>query len=251
MASLPCPGKIEVLRHATDTTSALVSSRETYTNRALFLSLHDGAGDQDMEELVEEASHDEVTRLFEAVGRRDREALGMLVPLVYEELQELAHRQRRRWSGDDTLDTTALVHEAYLKLADQSDASWSSRAHFLAAAARAMRHILINYSRDRRALKRGGDGAPRISLEVLDARQSEMLADQPDDTDILLVVDAALNKLEQVNPRQSQIVECRFFGGMTIAETAIALGVSTATVSRGWALAQVRLYQELRSEMLA
>ena len=235
----------------TDATSTHLASRETYTKRTCFLSPYDGADDQMKEEPVEDASHDQVTRLFEAVGQRDREALGSLVPLVYKELQELAHRQRRRWSGDDTLDTTALVHEAYLKLADQSDAQWSSRAHFLAAAARAMRHILINYSRDRRALKRGGEGTPRISLEVLDVRQSEMLADQRDDTEMLLAVDAALDRLEQLNPRQSQIVECRFFGGMTIEETAAALGVSTATVSRGWALAQVRLYQELRGEVLA
>ncbi len=195
---------------------------------------------------MEEVSRDEVTRLIEAVGRGDRDALSSLVPLVYDELQALAHRQRRRWNGDHTLNTTALVHEAYLKLVDQSRASWANRAHFLAAASRAMRHILINHSRDRRAQKRGGSSAPHLSLDARDAREYEALSQSDGDADLLLAVNAALERLEQVNPRQSQIVECRFFGGMTIEETALALGISTATVSRGWALAQVRLYRELQ-----
>ena len=107
---------------------------------------------------------EEVTRLLEALQRGDSAALDALFPLVYEELRAVAHRQRRRWQGDETLDTTALVHEAYLKLVDQSRASWESRAHFLATAAKAMRHILMNYARDRRAQKRGGD-QPKLSLE--------------------------------------------------------------------------------------
>jgi RNA polymerase sigma factor (sigma-70 family) len=211
------------------------------------------------------ASHappDDVARLLAALQQGDRAALGALVPLLYEELRALAHRQRRGWHGDETLDTTALVHEAYLKLVDQRRGSWESRAHFLAAAATAMRHVLINYSRDRRALKRGG-GVPVVSLDALDARVRDArllverlhgggaaaahAAREDDDVDLLLALDAALDRLERVNARQSRIVECRFFGGMTVEETAAALGVSTATVSRGWALAQARLYMDLRA----
>jgi RNA polymerase sigma factor (TIGR02999 family) len=199
---------------------------------------------------MEEASHAEVTRLLEALQRGNRAAFDSLVPLVYEELRAVAHRQRQRWRGDDTLNTTALVHEAYLKLVDQSRVSWESRAHFLAVAARAMRHVLINYSRDRRTQKRGGD-APKLSIEELAERLQGEAVMSADNLDLLVALDAALDSLERVSPRQSRIVECRFFGGMTIEETAAALGISTATVSRGWALAQVRLYQDLQRELRA
>ena len=199
---------------------------------------------------MEEASHAEVTRLLEALQRGNRAAFDSLVPLVYEELRAVAHRQRQRWRGDDTLNTTALVHEAYLKLVDQSRVSWESRAHFLAVAARAMRHVLINYSRDRRTRKRGGD-APKLSIEELGERLQGEAVMSADNLDLLVALDAALDSLERVSPRQSRIVECRFFGGMTIEETAAALGISTATVSRGWALAQVRLYQDLQRELQA
>ena len=196
-------------------------------------------------EAVERGSAEEVDRLLEALRHGDGAALGALVPLLYDELRTAAHRQRRRWHGDQTLDTTALVHEAYLKLVGQRRASWETRAHFLAAAARAMRHVLVNYSRDRRARKRGG-ATPMLSLDALGDQATE-LAPSPDDaTELLVALDHALARLERVNARQCRIVECRFFGGMTIDETALALGISTATVSRGWALAQVRLYQELQ-----
>jgi RNA polymerase sigma factor (TIGR02999 family) len=190
----------------------------------------------------------DVTLLVDALGRGERAALDALFPLVYEELRVVAHRQRRRWRGDETLDTTALVHEAYLKLVDQSRASWRTRAHFFATAARAMRHILINYARDRRAQKRGGSPAT-LSLDALGARldMGAVAADGGDE--LLLALDDALRSLERVNARQSRIVECRFFGGMTIEETAAALDVSTATVSRGWALAQVRLHQYLAPDL--
>jgi RNA polymerase sigma factor (TIGR02999 family) len=191
------------------------------------------------------SQQDEVTRLLDALQHGDRAALDRLVPLVYEELRALAHGQRQRWQGDHTLDTTALIHEAYLKLVDQSRVSWESRAHFLATAAKAMRHILINYARDRRAQKRGGD-QPKLSLEELSEGMEGTAVLSDDRAELLIALDAALTKLEHVNERQSRIVECRFFGGLTIEETAAALGISTASVSRGWALAQVRLFQDVQ-----
>ena len=196
---------------------------------------------------MERQPHEEVARLLEALQRGDRTALDALFPLVYEELRAVARRQRRRWRGDSTLNTTALVHEAYLKLVDQSRAGWESRAHFLATAARAMRHVLINYARDQQAQKRGGD-SPKLSLEALGERLEGHLASWNDNAELLLALDAALEHLERVNERQSRIVECRFFGGMTIPETAAALGISTATVSRGWLTAQLRLYQDIQNE---
>jgi RNA polymerase sigma factor (TIGR02999 family) len=199
---------------------------------------------------MEHSSQAEVTRLLDALERGDNSAVDGLFPLVYEELRAVAHRQRRRWQGDDTLNTTALVHEAYLKLVDQSQASWESRAHFFATASKAMRHILMNYARDRRAQKRGGD-QPRLSLEELSERLEGDVALSDDNADLLLALGEALERLERVNERQSRIVECRYFGGMTVQETAAALGISTATVSRGWALAQVRLYQDMQRELQA
>ena len=197
---------------------------------------------------MEHPSQQEVTRLLEALQRGDRAALDALFPLVYEELRSLAHRQRQRLHGDQTLDTTALVHEAYLKLVDQSRASWASRAHFLATAAKAMRHILMNYARDRRAQKRGGD-QPKLSLETLGEDCEGLAALSDDNAELLIALDAALDGLAQVNKRQSQIVECRFFGGLTIDETAAGLGISTASVNRGWALARVRLFQDVQHEL--
>jgi RNA polymerase sigma factor (TIGR02999 family) len=198
---------------------------------------------------MEHASQqEEVARLLEALQRGDRAALDRLLPLIYDELHNVAHGQRQRWQGDQTLDTTALVLEAYLKLVDQSRASWESRAHFLATAAKAMRHILINYARDRRALKRGGD-RPKLSLDELSHELDGAAVVSDDNAELLVALDAALERLAQVNERQSRIVECRFFGGLTIEETAAALGISTASVSRGWALAQVRLFQDVQKQV--
>ena len=194
---------------------------------------------------MEPGSPEEVARLLDLLQRGDSAALDTLFPMVYAELREVAHRQRQRWHGDPTLNTTALLHEAYLKLADQSRSTWESRAHFLATAAKAMRHILTNYARDRRTLKRGGS-QPAFSLEAFGEQLERHIALSEDNGELLIALDAALEELESVNERQSRIVECRFFGGLTIEETATALGISTASVSRGWALAQVRLYQDVR-----
>ncbi|HEX7121533.1 MAG TPA: ECF-type sigma factor [Gemmatimonadaceae bacterium] len=184
-----------------------------------------------------------VTRLLGELQRGQREALDQLYPLVYEELKALAHYHRRRWHGDDTLGTTALLHEAYLKLAGQRQLTANSRAHFFAVAAKAMRHILSNYAEARRRKKRGGDRA-QVSLEVLEAMPVRLdLSD--DHADMLSALDEALAKLEATNERLSRVVECRFFGGMSIADTAAALEISPATVKRGWLLARAWLYREL------
>ena len=193
-------------------------------------------------------SQQEVARLLEALARGETTGLDALFPLVYEELRAVARGQRQRLQGGNTLDTTALVHETYLKLVDQNRASWESRAHFLATAAKAMRHILINYARGQRTRKRGG-GQPKLSLEELGDRLEGAAVMTEDNADLLIALDAALEALAQVNERQSRIVECRFFGGLTIEETAAALGISTASVSRGWSLAQVRLFQDVRRQL--
>ncbi len=183
-----------------------------------------------------------VTRLLADVAEGRREALDELFPMVYRELRELAHRQRQAWRGDHTLDTTALVHEAYLKLVDQRHASWDTEAHFLATAAHAIRHILINYARDRRTQKRGGEWQ-RVSLP--EEQLVGMAAGQGQWEDRVLTVNEALERLAERSERQSRIVECRFFGGMTVQQTAVALGLSTASVARGWTMARAWLRREL------
>lgn len=178
-------------------------------------------------------------------GRRD--ALDKLFPLVYEELRELAHRQRRSWQGDDTLNTTALVHEAYLKLVGHDHAGWATEAHFLAVASRAIRQILINYARDRRAQKRGG-GWRRIPLdeELIERGAGGSGVEWHDQ---VLVMDEALGRLAVLSERQSRIIECRFFGGMTVEQTAEALGLSIASVTRGWGMARAWLCRELGRDL--
>lgn len=170
-------------------------------------------------------------------------AVDQLFTLLYDELRELARRQRRRWQGDYTLNTTALLHEAYLKLAGQHETAAESRAHFLALAARAMRHILCNYARDRHALKRGGGLTPL----PLDDAAAVSLTGTPDGepADLLVALDEALQRLERAAPRQSRVVECRFFGALGVEETAEALGISPRTVKRDWAAAQTWLQAEL------
>ena len=179
----------------------------------------------------------DVTRLLEAAVAGDGEALDRLLPLVYEDLRRVAHRQLDREGGGHTLQTTALIHEAYLKLAAGGAMSATSRAHFLAIAARAMRQVLVDYARRRKAAKRGGGV---ISVTLGDQAQ-------PADTsaDDLLALDDALKELD---PRQRQVIECRFFGGMEEKDIAEALGVSERTVRRDWVKARAWLYQALYSE---
>jgi RNA polymerase sigma factor (TIGR02999 family) len=186
-----------------------------------------------------------VTRLLDDLRNGDRQAIDQLFSVLYHELRELAGRQRRRWRDDHTLNTTALVHEAYVKLVGQARVDVENRAHFNALAARAMRHILCDYARDQRAQKRGG-GLERLSLDDVSALPVQpVLSDEQ--SDLLLSLETALLQLEQINPRHSRIVECRFFGGLTIEETALATGVSPRTVKRDWALAQAWLHREMES----
>jgi RNA polymerase sigma factor (TIGR02999 family) len=178
----------------------------------------------------------------------NRGAFDELFPLVYDELHLIAERRRQRWDGDETLNTTALVNEAYLKLVDQSAPDWQSRAHFLAVASTAMRQILMDYAKLKRAAKRGGR-RPHVALHEIEAA----LHDAEDPTGVrdeaLVALDDALRRLGQRDQRQTRIVECRFFGGMSIEDTAEALGVSPATVKRGWSMAQAWLYRDLKQSV--
>lgn len=186
-----------------------------------------------------------VARLLAEVVGGNRAATDELFALLYDELRGLARRQRRRWRGDDTLNTTALLHEAYVKLVGRTRLGVESRAHFLALAARAMRHILCNYARRRGTRKRGG-GVTILPFEELQASVVPAVFGE-DRADGLLALDDALRRLERLAPRQSRIVECRFFGELTVEETAAALGVSARTVQRDWLLAQAWLHRELTS----
>jgi RNA polymerase sigma factor (TIGR02999 family) len=187
----------------------------------------------------------EVSRVLEALRAGKPGAFDELFPLVYDELHQIAARQRRRWDGDETLNTTAVVNEAYLKLVDQSAPDWQSRAHFLAVASTAMRQILIDYAKRQRAAKRGG-GRPHLALHDIESalQRPEDASGAPDE--VLVALDESLVRLQQHEPKQARIVECRFFGGMSIEDTAVALGVSAATVKRGWAMAQAWLYRDLK-----
>ena len=183
-------------------------------------------------------TEERATALLLAWRNGDRDALNELMPLVYDELRAIARRRLRHEREGHTLNTTALVHEAYLKLIRLERMQWESRAHFLAIAAQAMRNILVSHARTRKRIKRGS-GAPHVPLE--DA------ADLPAvEADRILALDDALERLAALNARHARIVECRFFGGMTIEETAVALEVSAATVKRDWGLLRLWLGRELR-----
>ena len=182
--------------------------------------------------------------LLDAVEHGDAAALSALFSLVYRELRVLARHQRRRWHGDITLDTTALVHEVYLKLVGQHQPASRSRAHFFAIAAKAMRHILCNYARARSRKKRGGR-VPHVRLEPGQEVVGQLqLTD--DQTERLTALDDALRTFAPIAERQAQVVECRFFGGMSIEDTATALGVSARTVQRDWIFARAWLRREMQ-----
>jgi RNA polymerase sigma factor (TIGR02999 family) len=185
-----------------------------------------------------------VARLLDEVGAGDRGAFDALVPLVYDELRVLARRQRRRWRGDETLDTTALIHEAYLRLVDQSAPRWTSHPHVLAVASRAMRQVMLDYAKRRQAVKRGGARRP-VPLEAVEEALLGTRVPEEVHSEALLDVEEALCRLERHDAAVERVVESRFHAGLTIEDAAEALGISPATVKRRWALAQARLYREL------
>jgi RNA polymerase sigma factor (TIGR02999 family) len=179
----------------------------------------------------------EITDLLRELSEGAPDALDSLVPLVYRDLRSAAHRQLRGENAGHTLDTTSLVHETYLRLVELRDIQWEDRAHFMAMASRLMRRILIDYSRMRARQKRGG-GWTRVSLNGVAGSTGV----DPDD---LLALDEALRELEAESERRCRVVECRFFAGLTIAEVAKALGLSTGTVKRDWRVARQWLNRRL------
>jgi len=178
-----------------------------------------------------------VTRLLYELSGGNRAAVDELTPLVYQELKRLARLQLRRERLGHTLQVTALVHEAYLKLVDQRAVTWQNRAHFFGVAAQVMRRILLDYAKTRDRSKRGG-GVQKISLD-------DALAISDDRASELVEIEDALTRLEVFDPRQAKIVELRFYGGLTVEETAEALGVSAPTIKREWAMARAWLHREL------
>jgi RNA polymerase sigma factor (TIGR02999 family) len=182
------------------------------------------------------ADRQAITDLLLQVRSGDSDAMHRLFPLVYAELSRIAHWQLQREREGHTLDTAALVHETYLKLVDQPRVQWRDRAHFFRVAAWSMRRILVDYARRYQTLRRGG-GLPPLTLEE-DAAISER-------SDTLVALDEALDRLAAINERLSQVVECRYFGGLTEEETAEALGVTPRTVQRDWAKARGWLLLEL------
>src|SRR5438105_382830 len=182
-------------------------------------------------------SPQEVTRLLLDWSNGNQAALDKLMPLVDRELNRLAHHYMRRENPNHTLQTTALVNEAYLKLIDQKHVHWKNRAHFFALSAQLMRRILVDHARRRQYAKRGG-GAQRISFDETMVVSHERGAD-------LITLDEALDKLAAIDPRKSKVVELRFFGGLSVEETAEALHISPVTVKRDWSMAKAWLYNSL------
>jgi RNA polymerase sigma-70 factor (ECF subfamily) len=180
---------------------------------------------------------DDVSGLLRACRMGDKEALDKLMPLVYDELHRLAYRHLRRERPGCSLQTTALIHEAYLRLVDQRNPNWQNRNHFFSIAARLMRRILVDHARARRYAKRGGTSL-RVSLSeagnVAEVRAAEIVA-----------LDEALNSLSELDPRKSRVVELRFFGGLSVGETAKVLGISPNTVLRDWSTAKSWLHREI------
>jgi RNA polymerase sigma factor (TIGR02999 family) len=185
-------------------------------------------------------SNEAITELLLAWGKGDESALERLMPIVYAELRRLAHRYMNRERRGHTLQTTALVNEAYLKLIDSSRVRWQNRAHFFAVSAQLMRHILVDFARSRQSQKRGG-AVHHVSLD-------EALVVEAARGDDLVALDNALTALAAIDKRKSEVVELRFFGGLSVEETAEVLKVSTDTVMRDWRLAKAWLLRELSHE---
>jgi RNA polymerase sigma factor (TIGR02999 family) len=189
---------------------------------------------------VEMPPQSDVTELLLAAADGDSSALERLMPIVYTELHRVAHRRLRGERADHTLSTTALVHEAYLKLMNLERLNWQNRAQFMAIASRLMRQILVDYARSRRTVRRGGE---HKGVELKASESAAVTAGEP--AEEVLALHQALESLGNINGRHARIVECRFFGGMSIAETAEALSISPATVKRDWVMARAWLNREL------
>lgn len=189
---------------------------------------------------MEPSPHD-VTQLLQAWSDGDQDALDKLTPVVYEELHRLAHRYMARERPGHTLQTTALVNEVYLRLADSAQTSWQNRAHFFAVCAQAMRRILVDWARSRQALKRGGE------MRSLELEEALVVAEAPSVD--LVVLDDALKALAALDLRKSQVVELRFFGGLSVEETSEVLKVSVGTVMSDWKLAKSWLRCQLSRKM--
>jgi RNA polymerase sigma factor (TIGR02999 family) len=187
-----------------------------------------------------EPSAHEITRLLQAWGEGEQSALEQLIPLVYEELHRLAHHYMAHERPGHTLQTSALLNEAYLRLLDSPKPSWQNRAHFFAVSAQVMRRILVDWARSRQALKRGGEARP------LELEEALVVSDAPGADFVAL--DDALKALAAIDPRKSEVVELRFFGGLSVEETAEVLKVSPETVARDWKFAKSWLRRELRKE---
>jgi RNA polymerase sigma factor (TIGR02999 family) len=181
-----------------------------------------------------------VTELLVNWGQGDQGAREALIPLVYDELRRIARRHLRNQRPDHTLQSAALVNEAYLRLVRQESPQWQNRAHFFGVAAQAMRHILVDYARSRLTTKRGA-GAPRFTLDTQIALPQQGKKEEVD----LVGLDDALNTLTALDPRQSRIIELRFFGGLSIQDTAVVLRISPATVKREWTMARMWLHREM------
>ncbi|MBC7771354.1 MAG: sigma-70 family RNA polymerase sigma factor [Pyrinomonadaceae bacterium] len=179
----------------------------------------------------------DITQLLKQASCGEQRAVDVLLPVVYDELRRIAERSLRRERVDHTLQTTALVHEAYLKMVDQREVEWKNRAHFFAIAAQAMRRILVNHAKGVNRIKRGGN---RSRIELDDAA-----AVTPDRDIDLVALDEAMTRLEQFDPRKSKLVELRFFGGMSIEEVAEVLQIAPATAKRDWAFAKAWLLREV------
>jgi RNA polymerase sigma factor (TIGR02999 family) len=185
-------------------------------------------------------SNENVTELLEDWHKGDSAALDKLTPLVYDELRRMAHRYMQQERGGHTLQTTALVNEAYLRLVDQHEVEWQSRTHFFAVTAVVMRHVLIDHARRRQFAKRGG-GVEHVSL----SEGTTMAAERAKE---LLALDEALDELKRMDPRKSQVVEMRYFAGLSLEETAEVLNISLMTVRRDWRAAKAWLFKAVTSD---
>ncbi len=186
-----------------------------------------------------EANPGEVTQLLKAMRQGDSRAAEDLLPLVYAELHRLAKSYMRRERPDHTLQATALINEAYLRLTQQA-VDWNSRAHFIGVAANVMRRVLVDYARAHNAERRAG-GLRRVEM-------TEELAISPEQLDEVVALDEALGRLAEISPRQARVVELRYFGGLSVEEIGSLLGVAPRSVKRDWSLARIWLFRELRSQ---